>query len=224
MVETSITPPGRTSAAHWPRKARTSGTCSMTSRQSTASKTARSAIRSSTRPARYVMARPCACSVPARRLDVLRRGVESRHGGAEAASGSHIEPAAAADVEDRATFQALQVLRRQVKMLRQPLQNEAQPRRPDRVQRAELAVGIPPLRCDLGEALDLGGIERALAAGAGGCAHAGIGGGGSRVVKRAAGASGIPGGAEEERRRPKKNLSPLLAARACWCTPCRDGL
>ena len=96
------------------------------------------------------------------------RRVDACHGGSETGERLGDEAAAAADIQYGEPAQWLQLARRTAEMGDQRIADEAETGGALLVQRAQLAVGIPPLVGELLEAFDLGLIEVS-----GGCGRAG---------------------------------------------------
>ena len=94
------------------------------------------------------------------RLDRLRRRVETRHPRTQARQRLGNEPPAAAHIQHPQARERPQPAPGQGKMADHLVAQEREPRRADAMQRAELAVGVPPFAGEPREAVDLAGIER----------------------------------------------------------------
>ena len=140
-------------------KAATSGTCSTTSRQTTASKVSPAALQ--ILDARRAIVDGETLASACRRAIAIASAVGSMPVTRRPEPGERLgdEAAAAADVEHRKALERLQLLRRALEVAHKRIADEAQPRRPLLMQRAELAVGVPPLAGKPLEALDLARVE-----------------------------------------------------------------
>ncbi len=104
-------------------------------------------------------ATPVLGGVTARGFDVLRGGIDAGDGGTEFCKRFGNESAAAADIEDGECAERAQRLCVTAEVADHFGAQIAEPRGADLVQRAELAMFVPPLGGDAGELVDLAGVE-----------------------------------------------------------------
>ena len=121
--------------------------------------------------------------VAPRRLDVFQSRVDAGDTRAQARHRLRNEPAAATDIEHGQAVERTQARALALEMRGNPVADKLQARGAKFVQRRELALGVPPLRRDTAEPVDLGGVE-GLARGGGCFRHGRIGVGRAAVVNR----------------------------------------